>query len=573
MNRLLRGPLAASIRILFFSLLCAASAAHAVDGPPAAAVATAHPLATEAGVEILKAGGNAFDAAVAVTAALAVVEPYSSGLGGGGFWLLHRANDGRQIMIDGREAAPSAAYPRMYLDSNDNEIPGASREGPLSAGIPGMVAGMAWIAEQYGRLPLRKSLAPAIRYARKGFPVTPGYQRMAGWRTDLLNRYPDAARIFLQNGRAPDPGYRIVQKDLAGLIEDVAERGADAFYRGEFAERMVAGVRAHGGIWSVEDLANYRVIEREPIVFEYRGMRVVSASPPSSGGIVMAQAFAMLEEFDLDTVDHITRIHVVAEALRRAFRDRAVFLGDPDFTPVPTARLLDRNYLAGLAITIDPKRATPSLELGDTPGFDPVGGDTTHFSVLDAEGNRVAGTLSINLPFGSGFVPPGTGILLNDEMDDFAIKEASPNAYGLIGYHANSVQPGKRPLSSMSPTFLEKDGRVGIIGTPGGSRIISMVMLAALEFLRGGPPESWVNYRRFHHQYLPDEIQFEQNGLTEWEQEKLRALGHALTERPWRYGDMQAILWDRSRNLVYAASDPRGEGASAVIDREQVDKD
>jgi len=548
--------------LLVFS---AAVAAHGGDHPAQAAVASAHPLATEAGIEILNAGGNAFDAAIAVSAALGVVEPNSSGFGGGGFWLVHRASDGKQLMIDARETAPGAAFRRLYLNPDDSVIENASREGPLSAGIPGLAAGLAWLAEYYGKLPLEASLAPAIRYAKQGFPVTPGLQQMTRIRQKLLLRYPDSAKTFLDKGEVPAPGFTIVQKDLGRLIEEFAVRGPDAFYRGEFAQKLVSGVRAAGGNWTEQDLAGYRVRERNPIVTQYRGIRVVSAPPPSSGGIVLGQALAILSAFDLGNMDHVTRMHVIIEAMRRAYRDRAVYLGDPDFVKVPERRLLDHDYLAGLAITIDPKRATPSVELGDTPGWDTAGDQTTHFSIIDTEGNRVGGTLSINLPFGSGFIPPGTGVLLNDEMDDFAIKPATPNAYGLIGFGANEVAAGKRPLSSMTPTFLETDDRIGILGTPGGSRIISMVLLATLDFERGHGPESWVSYRRFHHQYQPDEVTFEQGGLTEPEQEKLKALGHTLKEAAWRYGDMHAVMWDRRTGFVSAASDPRGEGKAAVF--------
>lgn len=553
------------LRALFICCLLAAQAAGAEDVPPGAAIASAHPLATRAGLQTLEKGGNAFDAAVTVSAALAVVEPYSSGIGGGGFWLLHRESDGRQVMVDGREKAPGAAYRTMYLDDEGNPRPGASIEGPLSAGIPGLVAGLAHLADRYGRLPLRDSLAPAVLLAREGFPATDGYRAMVGWRLEALKKNPEAARIFLAGNAVPEPGHPIIQEDLGRVLEQVGKHGPAYFYGGAFAQQLVDGVRAGGGIWSADDLSSYAVVERAPVVTEYRGIRVVSAPPPSSGGIVLAQALEILEHHDLAAADHVTRMHIVIEAMRRAFRDRAVYLGDPDFVKVPTKRLLDPDYLEGLALTIDPARATPSAELGDTPDLAQRGEDTTHFSILDAEGNRVAGTLSINLPFGAAFVPPGTGVLLNDEMDDFSIKANTPNAYGLVGDTANSVQPHKRPLSSMTPTFVETPDRVGILGTPGGSRIISMVLLGVLDFAAGKDPESWVRVRRFHHQYLPDEVQFEPHGLVEWEQEALRERGHALRQVSYSYGDMHAILWDRAANRVTAASDPRGEGKAALL--------
>jgi gamma-glutamyltranspeptidase/glutathione hydrolase len=273
----------------------------------------------------------------------------------------------------------------------------------------------------------------------------------------------------------------------------------------------------------------------------------------------------MLDSFELTFMDNVTRKHVIAESMRRAYRDRAAYLGDQDFVEVPVAKLLNHEYLEGLALSIDPERTTTSEEIGEMTITDYAGADTTHFSVMDNEGNRVSATLSINLPFGSGFVPEGTGVILNNEMDDFAIRANSPNAYGLVGDEANSIAPGKRPLSSMTPTFLETEDRVGILGTPGGSRIISMVLLGILDFAEGNLPASWVEVPRFHHQYLPDEIQFEQNGLTLQERNGLGNLGHKLAERNRRYGNMQALLWYKPKNLVFAASDPRGEGEAVVF--------
>ena len=549
--------------LIFFCLSLQCYAANQL--PPAAAIASAHPLATKAGLEILEQGGNAFDAAIAVTAALAVVEPYSSGIGGGGFWLLHRASDNKQIMIDGREKAPELAHHSMYLDENDQVNRGASINGPLAAGIPGVPAGMVHLAQRYGNLSLQKSMKAAIGYAKEGFAIGTRYQNLVSYRLEALQNYPDAAAIFLQDNRIPQIGFVVVQKDLAVTLEHIAKFGNDGFYRGELAEKLVLGVNQAGGIWSMKDLENYRVVERAPIVINYRGMRVISAPPPSSGGIVMGQALQILEHFDLESMDGITRKHYVIESMRRAYRDRAVFLGDPDYFKVPVRRLLNADYLHGLAINIDPDKATPSSELGNTPGLVQTGSDTTHFSVIDKHGNRVAGTLSINLPFGSCFVAPGTGLLLNDEMDDFSIKPHTPNAYGLVGDKANAIAGGKRPLSSMTPTFVETEDRIGILGTPGGSRIISMVLLGVLDFADGNNPESWVSLPRYHHQYLPDEVQYEKNGMSVREKLALKKRGHTLKEKNRRYGNMQAILWDKKENKVYAASDPRGEGEAKVV--------
>ena len=549
---------------LFVSCLLIAITGNA-QTPSSAAIATAHPYATDAGVEILRAGGNAFDAAVTITAVLAVVEPYGSGLGGGGFWLLHRAENGRQTMVDGREVAPLSASKNMYLDKNGDVIKGASINGPKAAGIPGVPAGLEYLSKRYGRLSLKETLAPAIKYAEEGFPVTERYQKLARYRLKIMQSYPATAAIFLEDNKVPNLDYKIIQKDLAETLRQIAEHGSTYFYTGGLAARMIQNIRSKGGIWSTQDLSAYHVIEREPVVSHYKNLRIISAPPPSSGGIVLAQALTMLEGFDLSNADDIERMHIVIEAMRRAYRDRAAYLGDPDFTEIPQQRLLDKDYLEGLAVTIDVDQATPSSVLGDIPVSQQSGTNTTHFSVIDKEGNRVAATLSVNLPFGSGFVVPGTGVLLNNEMDDFSAKAQIPNAYGLIGDQANAIEAGKRPLSSMSPTFIETDDKVGILGTPGGSRIISMVLLGILDFADGHLPNSWVSISRYHHQYIPDEVQFEKDGLGFLQQRALEKRGHVLKEKNRRYGNMQAILWDKKINLVFAASDPRGEGKAVVI--------
>ena len=532
---------------------------------PIPAIATAHPLATRAGEEILKQGGNAFDAAVAVTAALGVVEPFSSGIGGGGFWLLHQSSDNRNVMVDGREIAPAAATEKMYQDATGKIKQGLSINGPLAAGIPGVPAAIEFISRRYGKLSLAENLAPAIRYAREGFEVTERYRKLAGFRLDVLRTYENAAMIFLHKNEIPPLGHKIVQKDLASTLSIIAEHGAIGFYHGDVARMLVEDVRHHGGIWSLDDLMSYRVIERKPIVSWYHDIKIISAAPPSSGGIVLGQTLNILENFDLDSFDDITRKHVIIESMRRAYRDRAGFLGDPDFVKVPVQRLLDKVYAEGLAATIKLDRATSSEEIGGILVSENRGQDTTHFSILDGQGNRVAATLSINLPFGSGFVAKGTGVLLNDEMDDFSSKQLTPNSYGLIGNDENKIAPHKRPLSSMTPTFLESPNEVAILGTPGGSRIISMVLLATLDFARGRLPQSWVSIPRYHHQYFPDEVQFEKNGLTSIEQTRLRGMGHVLREKNRAYGNMQAILWYKPRNQTFAASDPRGEGEAKVI--------
>jgi len=532
--------------------------------PSAAAVASAHPLATQAGHEILAAGGNAFDAAVAVSATLAVVEPAGSGMGGGGFWLLHRSEDNLDVMIDGREKAPLAAHRDMYLDDKGEVIKGLSMNGPLAAGIPGQPAALVYLAEHYGKLPLKQSLAPAIRIAREGFAVDKRYRMLAGFRLKVMQANPETSRIFLQDGKQPEVGHIIKQPELAHTLELIAEHGRDGFYSGEIGQKLVAGVRKAGGIWSEKDLAGYQVVERQPIKGSYRSVEITAAAPPSSGGVALMTMLNILAGYELDQMDETTRTHTIVEAMRRAYRDRAEYLGDPDFVDVPVARLIDPNYAAGLRNSIRLDRATPSSSLPGVAQFH-AGADTTHFSILDQEGNRVAATLSVNYPFGSGFTPAGTGVLLNDEMDDFSAKPGAPNAYGLVGAEANAIAPGKRPLSSMTPTFMESDDELAILGTPGGSRIITMVLLGGLEFLAGKPVDEWVSRPRFHHQFLPDVIQHEPDTFTAEQKAALQALGHQLKDIKRHYGNMQAIAWDKRTNQVTAASDPRGSGEASVI--------
>ncbi len=559
--RIRRGPASG----LLLSVMLLAGVAVAGERPGAAAIASAHPLATDAGHEILARGGNAFDAAIAVTAAQGVVEPYGGGIGGGGFFLLHRAADGHQTMLDGRETAPGAAHRDMYLDDDGAVIPGLSMDGPLSAGIPGMPAALVHLAEHYGRLPLADALAPAVRLAREGFPVDPVYRRMAAFRLEALNAYPEAARVLLDDGEVPAEGTIVRQPDLADTLERLGREGFDGFYRGELAERLVDGVREAGGIWTLEDLAGYRVVEREPVRGEYRGFRITAASPPSSGGVALVTILNQLAWYDLADLDTATRVHLMVEAMRRAYRDRAEYLGDPDFVDMPLARLMSGDYAAGLRATIHPERATPSELLPVTLEPPPESEQTSHFSVLDAEGNRVAATVTINYPFGSGFMAPGTGVLLNDEMDDFSAKPGVPNVYGLVGAEANAIAPGKRMLSSMTPAFVEDDRRVAILGTPGGSRIITMVLLGALDFMEGGDAGSMVSRPRFHHQYLPDEIQFEEDAFDAATLASLEARGHTLAPQARRFGNMHAVVWDRESGEVSAASDPRGIGEAVVV--------
>ncbi len=545
--------------------------AAAGEAPRQAAVATAHPAATAAGREVLQAGGNAFDAAVAVTAALAVAEPYSSGLGGGGFYLLHQADSGRDVMLDARERAPGQASRDMYLDDEGEPQPQLSVDGALAAGIPGIPAALDHLADRYGRLALGETLQPAITLAREGFEVTPMYRRLVGFRQEVLADDPGSREIFLHAGALPDLGQLIRQPDLAATLERLALEGRDGFYQGELAGRLVDGVRKAGGIWCRSDLAGYRVVERDPVVSRFRGFEVVSAAPPSSGGVALAEilnTYATLARRagGLDDLS-VLGLHYRIEAMRRAYRDRAEYLGDPDYVDVPVERLTSPDYAAGLAVGISPSDATPSASLAPVITA-PEGPHTTHFSIMDADGNYVAATLSINYPFGAGVTVPGTGVLLNDEMDDFSQKPGVPNVYGLIGAEANAIAPGKRPLSSMSPTFVRNDELVGVLGTPGGSRIITMVLGGVLTATRGESVADWVAEPRIHHQYLPDRVEVEPGTLSEDQRVELELMGHRI-ETNDGFGNMQALAWWRDGNRLEAAADPRGEGEAVVFDLRQ----
>jgi gamma-glutamyltranspeptidase/glutathione hydrolase len=573
-------PRVRSVTSLLWSLLAtltlisAAPAARADAPRPAAAahaavahkgaVASAYPLASKAGQEILAAGGNAFDAAVAVAAALAVVEPTSSGLGGGGFFLLHRQSDGFETMIDAREKAPGAASRDMYLDKEGNEIPNSSTSGPLSSAIPGEPAAFEFLARKYGKLPLKQSLQPAIRLAREGFPLYLRLQYGIKAKREILARSPDAAKAFLTaDGNVPEIGAVIKQPELANTLEAIAALGARGFYEGRVAQNLVAGVRAGGGIWTLEDLKNYRIVERKPLVGEYHGARIVTASPPSSGGIAVLDSLNILAGFDFHDVDSATRKHLIIESMRRAYRDRAIYLGDPDFIKMPLQQLMSADYAAGQRSSIRADKAMPSDLL---PGIEsePKGMNTTHFSVLDAAGNRAAVTVTVNLFFGNGYMPAGTGVLLNNEMDDFSTKPGRPNVFGLIGNTANSIAPNKRSLSSMSPTFVETSKGMMIIGSPGGSTIISQVLLGVLNYVDGMSAADIVKYPHYHHQYLPDEVGYEQGALTDAEVAKLQSMGHTLRPSNRQWGNMQVISWDFASGKVEAASDPRGEGEGLV---------
>jgi gamma-glutamyltranspeptidase/glutathione hydrolase len=553
--------LAGGVSLALFAVLltAAVAVARAAAPPAAAAIASAHPLATAAGHQMFERGGNAFDAAVAVAATLAVVEPYSSGLGGGGLWLLHRASDGRDVMVDGRETAPAAVRPELYIDADGRPVEGATRQGGLAVAIPGAPAALVHVAQRYGSLPLAVTLAPAIRHAREGFAIDPRYARIARLREDLLRKGVGTAEIFLDRGAAPRAGYLLRQPQLAATLEAIAREGTAAFYSGRVARAMVQTVNAAGGVWALADLARYRVVERDPVRFTYRGAAITAAALPSAGGIALAQSLGMIERHGAGSALEPRTAHLAIEALRRAFQDRALHLGDSDFVRPPLARLLDRDYIARRAATIRADAATGSGALA-APSDRGESGNTTHLSVIDAHGNRVAATLTINFLFGSGIVAAGTGVLLNNEMDDFSLGPDVENAYGLRGSAANAIAPGKRPLSSMTPAFVEDDRGVLILGAPGGSRIVSQVLLAIIEYMH--MPEvdigRLVAMPRYHHQFLPDRVEIEPEGFPPGLAAALAGKGHAIHAAPRRWGNMQAVFRSKRTGLAQAASDPRG---------------
>jgi len=524
--------------------------------PDGAAVASANAQATDAGMEVLRKGGNAFDAAVAVSAALGLVEPESSGIGGGGFFLLRRASDGKAVFVDGRERAPLAATRDMFLDPATGEPrPRQTIDGPLAAAIPGLPAALVHVSKTYGRLSLADALAPAVALAEEGWTFGDKNLAMMGWREAALAADAGAAPLLLVDGKTPALGTRMRNPDYAEVLKRLGRDGFDGFYRGDIAKRLVDGVRAAGGIWTLDDLAQYRVVEREPLVFQHRGKTVVTAPPPSSGGIALAQTLQILDGYDWSKRSELDRLHLRIEAMRRAYRDRAVFLGDPDFVDVPVELLTNPAYAAGLRAGIHPEKATPSAMLPGVTALERP--DTTHFSIVDAEGNIASVTQTVNLPYGNAMVIPGTGFLLNNEMDDFSVKAGVPNAFGLVGDDANAIAPGKRPLSSMTPTIVVGDDQIAVLGTPGGSRIISMVIQGVLALDAGASALEAAAEPRVHHQYLPDEVSIEKDALSPELRAGLEARGHVIKEEPRTWGNMQVVTWDLTDGDVEAGADPR----------------
>lgn len=517
-------------------------------------IASAHPLATQAGIQAFKLGGNAFDAAAAVALTIGVAEPTGSGIGGGGFFLLYIAKENRYVMLDARETSPQLAGTGEIFATQ------SSINGPQAAGVPGLIAGLEHLITTYGKLSRQQAAAQAISLARNGFTVSKHYQKVAKWRQDALAT--NAAKdIYLHHGQVPEIGAIIRQKALAETLQRFAKFGADDFYRGQTAGRLVADMKRHGGLIREHDLAAYRMIEREPVRFKHQGYEWISASLPSSGGVTLAETLGILAQDDLTTMPQPQATHVLIEAMKLAYKDRNEHLGDSDVVSIPD--LLNAKRLQSLRANIDMNKAAVSA----TPIAEPSGNgvDTTHFSIIDKEGNMVAATLSINYGFGSAYVSPSTGILMNDEMDDFATQAGKANAYGLVQGAANAVAPGKRMLSSMSPTFILGKDKTLIVGTPGGSRIISMVLRAGLDFeSQHGQGLDWINAPRFHHQYLPDVIEHEQGAFSPDMQAILQSKGHQFKTIN-NYGNMQAIIWQHHSGDVFASSDKRGEGSVGFL--------
>jgi gamma-glutamyltranspeptidase/glutathione hydrolase len=524
-------------------------------------VVSAHRLASEVGVHILEAGGNAVDAAAAVGYALAVVDPCCGNIGGGGFMTVHLA-DGRETFINFRETAPAAATAGMYLDARGNLIAELSRHGYLAAGVPGTVMGLDHAAAKYGRLPRVALIAPAIALARDGFALSPADTDILDARADRFGKDPGAAKIFLRpDGSRLEPGDRLVQSDLATTLELISQKGPEAFYKGPVAAAVEKASRENGGVLSAGDFAAYTVTETAPVTCTYRGYLLVSAPPPSSGGTTMCEIFNILEGDDIAASGFRSAksVHLMVEAMRRGYRDRNAYLGDPEFVANPLERLLSKDYAASLRAEI----ARGGAEKGTAAGAPRENSETTHYSVVDAEGNAVAVTYTINGYFGAGVVAPGTGFFLNNEMDDFTVKPGAANLYGLVQGEPNAIAPGKRPLSSMSPTLVERDGKVVLVlGSPGGPRIITAVLETIMNIVdHGMAAQEAVDAPRLHQQSQPEDVYFEQSGLSPEVITQLTAMGYKLVEqRPWGAVELIEIANRRLRG----ASDRRLPAGAAI---------
>ncbi len=525
-------------------------------------VVSASKLASEVGIEILKKGGNAIDAAVAVGFALAVTYPSAGNIGGGGFMVI-RFNDGRSTTIDYREKAPLKSHEKMFQDSTGNILPNLSQEGTTSAGVPGSVAGMIYALEKYGSMNLQEVLKPAIRLAEEGFILDYDLTRSINYFYEDFLKYPSSKNVFTKNGQPLSEGDLFIQKDLANTLKLIAQKGRDGFYKGEVAQKLISQIESLGGIMSEKDLEEYKPVERYPLIGTYRGYEIITMGPPSAGGITLLQTFNILENLTFQRADWGSSryIHTITEAFKFSFADRSQYLGDPDFYSVPVEKLISKNYAKEIFSKIT-DIATPSNQI--IPGkYLPAteSDETTHYSIIDKDGNAVSVTTTINSSYGSRIVVDGAGFLLNNEMDDFSSKPGEPNQFGLTGSEANKIEPGKRMLSSMTPTIITENNKpVLILGSPGGSTIPTVVLQVILNYLDFRMDiQQAVCSSRFHHQWLPDQIDFEQFGLPLDVIENLLARGQIIgSERI--LGRIEAIAIENG--LYIGVSDPRGFGAA-----------
>src|SRR5580658_8103357 len=526
-----------------------------------AMVVTVEQHATDAGVAVLEAGGNAVDAAVAVGLALAVTHPSAGNIGGGGFMLVRFA-DGRSTFIDFRERAPEKASRNMYLDASGKATKD-SVVGYRAAGVPGSVRGFEYASKKYGRKPWAEVVAPAVALAEKGFPISYGFAKSLRGSAGLLGQFPESKRIFLREGQPYEAGETFVQPELARTLQRIREQGAQDFYEGETARLLAADMERHGGLVTLADLKEYAVVERAPLTGSYRGYNIITAPPPSSGGPGILQMLGVLEGsgYEKSGAGSAAELHYLAETMRRYFADRAVSMGDPDFVKVPIAGLLDPAYIAQLRKSIDLEHATPSSQIH--AGGKPVGpesSETTHYSIVDADGNAVAVTYTLNFGYGDGVTVPGLGFLLNDEMDDFAAKPGEPNGFGLVQGEANAIQPRKRPLSSMTPTIVTRGGKLELVlGTPGGPTIINSVLEVLVNVVDFGMNvQDAVDFPRIHHQWLPDQIVMER-GFSPDTIALLKARGHQV-KIVNAIGEVAAI--EARDGWLEGAADPRTEGTA-----------
>lgn len=529
----------------------------AVEAQHGMVVSSQH-LASQVGNDILQKGGNAIDAAVAVGYAQAVVNACCGNIGGGGFMTIHLA-DGTNTFINFRETAPSSASKNMYLDKDGNLIKDASLYGYLASGVPGTVKGLNSALEKYGTLSRQDVMAPAIKLAREGYILTRADTDVLETTTERFKQDPESAKIFLKPDGTPwQPGDRLIQTDLANTLELIASQGSDAFYQGEIPKKVEEASKQHNGLLTQEDFANFTITETKPITCTYRGYEFISAPPPSSGGVTICQTLNILEGYDLKSMgfNSAEYVHILTEAMRHAYMDRNTFLGDPQFIKNPTEKLLNKAYATEIRQQIKPNEATPSenVQPGIAPHESP---ETTHYSVIDKNGNAVSTTYTINGRFGAVVIAPGTGFFLNNEMDDFTTKVGEKNLYGLVQGERNSIAPLKRPLSSMSPTIVTKEGKPFLIlGSPGGSRIISITLQTALNIIEFGmPPQEAVNSPRIHHQWLPDEVYYEQRGLSKDTLEKLSAMGYKMVEQtPWGAAELIMVGLSGEEGVIPASS-------------------